>query len=88
MDANSVVLVIADISGYTDFMLSHEKSLAHSQMIIGELLGLLVSEIGPPLEMVELEGDAVFMYARRSDLDANGAGAKKALGKRDRKSVV
>ncbi|MEO2003434.1 MAG: DUF2652 domain-containing protein, partial [Candidatus Poribacteria bacterium] len=80
MDAKSVVLIIADISGYTEFMLSHEKSQAHSQMIVGELLGLLVEEIKPPLELVELEGDAVFMYAPKQDLEGSWPATKKVIG--------
>ena len=80
MDAKSVVLIIADISGYTEFMLSHEKSQAHSQMIVGELLGLLVEEIKPPLELVELEGDAVFMYAPKQDLEGPWPATKKVIG--------
>ncbi len=58
-----VVLLLADISGYTGFMLSHEKALAHSQMIIGELMESLIREIEFPLE---LEGDALFMYSPKT----------------------
>ena len=36
-------MVIADISGYTRFMLAHPKALSHSQMIIAELLHTLVA---------------------------------------------
>lgn len=61
-----VVLLLADISGYTGFMLSHEKALAHSQMIIGELMESLIREIEFPLELVELEGDALFMYSPKT----------------------
>ncbi|MBT3269125.1 DUF2652 domain-containing protein [Candidatus Poribacteria bacterium] len=80
MDAKSVVLAIADISGYTEFMLSHEKSLAHSQMIVSEVLGVLVEEIRPPLELVELEGDAVFMYAPKDDTADTWPATRKAIG--------
>jgi len=31
MTPENVVLVITDISSYTQFMLSHQKALAHSQ---------------------------------------------------------
>ena len=61
-----VVLIVADISGYTDFMLSHRKAVAHSQMIIKELIETLIREIDVPLELVELEGDALFMYAAKT----------------------
>ena len=61
-----VVLLIADISGYTDFMLSHRKAVAHSQMIVKELIETLIREIDVPLKLVELEGDALFMYAAKT----------------------
>lgn len=61
-----VVLLIADISGYTDFMLSHSKAVAHSQMIVKELIETLIREIDVPLKLVELEGDALFMYATKT----------------------
>ena len=61
-----VVLIVADISGYTDFMLSHRKAVAHSQMIIRELIETLIRQIDVPLELVELEGDALFMYAAKT----------------------
>ncbi len=62
-----VVLVVADISGYTDFMLSHRKSVAHSQMIVRELIETLIRQIDAPLKLVELEGDALFMYAAKTE---------------------
>ena len=61
-----VVLLVADISGYTDFMLSHKKALAHSQMIIRELIEALIRQIDVPLQLVELEGDALFIYAPKT----------------------
>lgn len=63
MKTDNVILIIADISGYTRFMLDHQKALVHGQMVISELMQFLVQQIKPPLEMVELEGDAVLMYA-------------------------
>ena len=33
-----VLLMLVDISGYTRFMVEHEKEVRHSQTIIGELL--------------------------------------------------
>jgi len=61
-----VVLFVADISGYTPFMLSHAKAPVHGQMIIGELMETLMREVDRPLEVVELEGDALFMSASRA----------------------
>jgi len=66
-----VVLLIADISGYTQFMLSHRKALAHSQMIVAGLMETLMAQAEPPLRIVELEGDAVFLYADRTDDEAS-----------------
>jgi arsenite methyltransferase len=61
-----VILLLADISGYTQFMLSHQKSLVHGQMIISGLFETLMRQIDHPLKIVELEGDALFLYARKT----------------------
>ena len=71
MKTENVILIIADISGYTRFMLEHQKALIHSQMIISALLNLLVQQAEPPLEVVELEGDAVFMFALPAGRDSS-----------------
>lgn len=55
-----VVMVIADISGYTRFMTCNRKSLAHAQVIITELMTSLIDEIQIPLRVIEIEGDAIF----------------------------
>ena len=59
----AAILVIADINGYTKFMLSHRKSLGHSQMIISDLLNSGVKSADTVLEVAKLEGDAVFLFA-------------------------
>jgi arsenite methyltransferase len=59
------LLLIADISGFTRFMMSHKKAQAHGQLVISHLLRTLVDEAKGGLEVSKLEGDAVFMYARR-----------------------
>ena len=51
---------------YTKFMLSHEKSVTHSQMIIGGLMETLMKQIDHPLKIVELEGDALFLYSPKT----------------------
>ena len=61
--ARDVIIVIVDISGYTRFMVAHRKAQAHAEMIIGALLEALMGEVGECLEIAELEGDAIFMYA-------------------------
>jgi len=53
--------VIADISGYTGFLTNNE--LAHAQGILAELSDLLIDKLAAPFRFVELEGDAVFVFA-------------------------
>lgn len=60
-----VLLIIADISGYTRFMTANAKTLAHSQTIITELVTAIVQQVELPLEVAKLEGDAVFLYCRK-----------------------
>jgi 2-polyprenyl-3-methyl-5-hydroxy-6-metoxy-1,4-benzoquinol methylase len=62
-----VLLLIADISGYTDFMLANDKSLEHSHIIISELIETILNEVQLPLTLAKLEGDAVFLYAVKED---------------------
>jgi class 3 adenylate cyclase len=51
-------LVLADISGFTEFVTATE--LEHGPPIIAELLEEVMRELSPPLEIQEVEGDAVF----------------------------
>jgi len=51
-------LVLADISGFTAFVTATE--LEHGPPIIAELLGEVMRQLSPPLEIQEVEGDAVF----------------------------
>ena len=63
IEQKSVLMVLADISGYTRFMLANETSLAHSQLIIGELIKTLLAQVELRLTLANLEGDALFLYA-------------------------
>jgi hypothetical protein len=51
-------LVLADISGFTAFVTSTE--LEHGPPIIADLLEEVMQHLSPPLEIQEVEGDAVF----------------------------
>lgn len=51
-------LVLADISGFTAFVTATE--LEHGPLIIANLLEKVIHELAPPLEIQEVEGDAVF----------------------------
>jgi arsenite methyltransferase len=61
-----VLLLLADISGYTRFMVQHDKALRHSHTIISELLESLIRKVDVPLRISAIEGDALFMYAIKS----------------------
>ena len=51
-------LVLADISGYTAFVTATE--LEHGPPIIAALLEAVIGRITPPLDVFQIEGDAVF----------------------------
>ena len=54
-------LVLADISGFTAFVTATE--LEHGAEVTGVLLAGVMEALAPPLEIQELEGDAVFALA-------------------------
>jgi len=58
-----VVIVLADISGYTRFMIENQMSAVHGQQCITFLIETLIREIDIPLRLQEIEGDALFLYA-------------------------
>ncbi len=73
--SNSGYLLIADISGYTNFVKLHNlrnkpvvgKFLAdnfefHAEAIISDLLEVVIEMIEPVLKLNKLEGDAAFFY--------------------------
>ena len=63
MEIRSSCLVIADIGGYTRFVMLHTTSLLHAETIITELLEAVIAQSEHPLTIAKLEGDAVFLYA-------------------------
>src|SRR5712692_8895435 len=77
----NVLLLIADISGYTRFMTTREKALAHSQMIISELMNAVLEQVELPLTVAKLEGDAVFLSAVK---DGSAAWAESRTTLRDK----
>jgi len=62
-------LVLADIGGYTKYLSGVE--LDHSQDILADLLGVVITSLTSRLALAKLEGDAVFCYDRDSE-DADG----------------
>jgi hypothetical protein len=64
------VLVLADISGFTEFVTATE--LEHGPPIIAALLEEVMRHLSPPLEIQEVEGDAVFALAPDRALEPRG----------------
>jgi hypothetical protein len=58
-------LVIADISGYTQFLTDNE--LDHANGIVGDLLNSIIGAMQAPLAVSNIEGDAIFMYGEMAD---------------------
>ncbi len=77
-----VVLILADISGYTGFMLANQAALVHGQMVITKLLEAIIREVEIPLEVKEIEGDAVFLYAIKPDDEAAWEGTRRLIGRK------
>jgi hypothetical protein len=64
MAIERVLMVIADIGGYTRFMNLHRTSLGHAQELVGKLLEAVIRASKGRFEVAKLEGDAVFLFAR------------------------
>ncbi len=77
MAVNPALLLIADIGGYTRFMHMHRTSLAHAQDMVARLLESVIDAAGP-LALVEVEGDAAFLFAPPAALTARDL-AQRAL---------
>lgn len=77
-----VILVLADISGYTRYMTANATALAHSQLIITELFNAILREVELPLAVAEVEGDAVFLYGRKRFCPGPTGDAKRVIGER------
>jgi 2-polyprenyl-3-methyl-5-hydroxy-6-metoxy-1,4-benzoquinol methylase len=75
----NVIFFIADISGYTRFIVTNEKELVHSQIIIKDIMNAIMEEIDLPLEVFKLEGDAVFLYADKDNLDMPWDSVKESM---------
>ena len=75
-------LLIADISGYTDFIKLHnlrkkpviggkiaDMFEAHAETIISALLEAVIDQIEPVMSLNKLEGDAAFFSVRTTAMD-------------------
>ncbi|HVR33704.1 MAG TPA: DUF2652 domain-containing protein [Acidimicrobiia bacterium] len=65
--AESGCMVIADVSGYTRYLLDTE--LEHSQDVLADLMETVVAQLRPTLRINRLEGDAAFAYTLQSEVE-------------------
>jgi Protein of unknown function (DUF2652) len=77
MASAKIVLVLADISGYTRFARLHRTSQAHAEHIVCELLDEVIGATEHPLELHQLLGDAAVFFARS---DGSPAMARDVFG--------
>jgi hypothetical protein len=63
METRKLIVILADISGYTRFMLENRTAALHGQIVINGLIESILREVDIPLTLQEIEGDAVFLYA-------------------------
>jgi hypothetical protein len=70
MASARALLLIADISGYTEYMSTHRLSLAHAEANTARLLEKVVDAV-PDFELVEFEGDAAFLSRQADALDGD-----------------
>jgi uncharacterized protein YndB with AHSA1/START domain len=61
--------VIADISGYTNFIAGVE--LDHAQDIIADIMDTLLRALRPTFRLAKFEGDAAFVYAAADRIDGS-----------------
>ena len=52
--AERLLLILADISGYTRFMLASQIALVHGQQVITSLIEAILQEVEIPLEVKEI----------------------------------
>jgi uncharacterized protein YndB with AHSA1/START domain len=62
-------LAIADISGYTSYLVSAE--LEHAQDVLEDLTETVVRSLSPPMRLSKVEGDAAFVYLPGERQDAS-----------------
>jgi len=63
-------LVIADISGYSGYLLGVE--LDHAQDVLADLMDTVVGALRPSFRLAKLEGDAAFVYLPAATVDGPG----------------
>ena len=68
-DTTPTCLIIADSSGYTEYLAGVE--LEHAQDILADLMTTVVKALRPPFKLSKLEGDAAFLYTPTDHMDGS-----------------
>ena len=68
-DTNRASLLIADLSGYTEYVSGVE--LEHAQDILADLMTTVVKALRPGFKLAKLEGDAAFVYSVKDRVDGS-----------------
>lgn len=83
MDQKNVVLLLTDISGYTQYMITNATEGLHANNHIRSLLVSIAEQLELPVEINKFEGDAIFMYAETDKLqDVWGQDYPERLGQK------
>lgn len=64
---DDVCLLLADLSGYTEYVAASEPE--HAPSMAGDLVEAVVRQLRPPFHLEKLEGDAAFLLAPLTSLD-------------------
>jgi hypothetical protein len=67
--AETGVLVIADLSGYTAYL--SQSEIEHAPAIAGDLLETVVGRLEPPFRLAKFEGDAAFLFVEDGRADGS-----------------
>jgi len=65
MTTHTGYLLIADISGYTQFLTSSEQD--HANPILQSLLSSMIDQVGEPMHFWKMDGDAVLAYSTQQE---------------------
>ena len=79
---NQLIIVLADISGYTELMVGSQTAALHGQILVSMLIESILKEVEIPLQLQEIEGDAVFLYAEHPGSDAQWQEVCEHVGRR------
>jgi hypothetical protein len=82
MEQKPLIVILADLSGYTRFMLESRTAALHGQTVINTLIESILAEVDIPLTLQEIEGDAVFLYAAHPGSEVEWASVIKQVSRK------